>query len=183
MITYYSARAEIRKHDLSIVDLRSPKEFALGSVPGAINLPLLDDRERHEVGLCYKSEGKCEAVALGLEYFSQKSEFFCASLREYSSSTGQVAIYCWRGGMRSQAVGKLCNALGIKPLIFEGGYKGFRRETLGYIDKLGSHPLRSMGIGLFLQAVDIARINFDRLNSSKRLSFFLTWKVSSSTFS
>ena len=62
--------------DLYILDLRSPKEFAMGSIPGAVNVPLLDDLERHDVGLLYKQEGKTSAVALGVELFATKADRF-----------------------------------------------------------------------------------------------------------
>ena len=33
----------------SIIDARSPAEFALDHIPGAINCPVLNDEERHIV--------------------------------------------------------------------------------------------------------------------------------------
>ena len=53
-----------------LLDVRAPCEFQQGAFPGAINLPLLDDRERHAVGLCYKERGPQAAVALGHELVS-----------------------------------------------------------------------------------------------------------------
>ena len=41
-----------------IVDARSPGEFAEDHVPGAINLPVLTDAERHEVGTIYVQESR-----------------------------------------------------------------------------------------------------------------------------
>ena len=43
------------------IDLRAPSEFAAGAVPGAVNLPLLTDEERHRIGLTYKTEGQAAA--------------------------------------------------------------------------------------------------------------------------
>ena len=40
----------------SSIDVRAPIEFQEGS-PFAVNLPILDDEQRAEVGVCYKSEG------------------------------------------------------------------------------------------------------------------------------
>ena len=37
--------------------MRSPREFADGHVPGAVNLPLLDDEQRAAVGIAYKRAG------------------------------------------------------------------------------------------------------------------------------
>jgi hypothetical protein len=39
----------------AIIDVRTPAEFTADHVPGAINLPVLNDTERHEVGLRYAS--------------------------------------------------------------------------------------------------------------------------------
>ena len=43
--------------DTPMIDVRSKKEFLKGAFPNATNLPILDDAERHEVGLCYKESG------------------------------------------------------------------------------------------------------------------------------
>ena len=43
------------------IDLRAPGEFAAGAVPGAVNLPLLTDEERHRIGLTYRHEGQAAA--------------------------------------------------------------------------------------------------------------------------
>ena len=51
----------------SIIDVRSPGEFLTGSIPGSVNIPILDDLERHQVGLCYKLKGQEAAVRLGYE--------------------------------------------------------------------------------------------------------------------
>ena len=141
MTTYFGIKSEIKEKSLPILDLRSPKEFAQGSIPGSVNLSILDDQERHEVGLCYKTQGKHEAIALGLEIFSRKAEVFCRALEASAQSTGRVVLYCWRGGMRSQTVRKLCSVLGIETLVLNGGYKKFRNEALALIDMLGKHPL------------------------------------------
>ena len=37
-----------------IIDVRSQSEFAEDHIPGSINLPVLDDAERAEVGTIYK---------------------------------------------------------------------------------------------------------------------------------
>lgn len=40
-----------------IIDVRAPVEFQQGAMPGAINLPLMNDDERAAVGTCYKRQG------------------------------------------------------------------------------------------------------------------------------
>ncbi len=55
-------------HDLSefteIIDVRAPSEYAEDHLPGAINLPVLNDDERTKVGTIYKSN-PFEARRLG----------------------------------------------------------------------------------------------------------------------
>ena len=47
----------------TIIDARSPAEFALDRIPGAINCPVLDDEERRVVGTVYVQTGAFEAVS------------------------------------------------------------------------------------------------------------------------
>ncbi|NCW85910.1 MAG: tRNA 2-selenouridine(34) synthase MnmH, partial [Oxalobacteraceae bacterium] len=48
-----------------IIDVRSPAEYALDHIPGAINCPVLDDNERVVVGTMYKQQNPFEARKLG----------------------------------------------------------------------------------------------------------------------
>jgi len=41
------------KHYDSVIDCRSPAEFAEDHIPGAISAPVLDDAERAAVGTMY----------------------------------------------------------------------------------------------------------------------------------
>src|SRR5262249_2406289 len=51
-----------------VIDVRSPTEFSLDHVPGALNCPVLDDEERARVGTTYKQisafDAKREGAAL-----------------------------------------------------------------------------------------------------------------------
>ena len=49
----------------TLIDARSPAEFALDHIPGAINCPVLDDEERHIVGTVYVQTGAFEARRIG----------------------------------------------------------------------------------------------------------------------
>ena len=55
---------KIRK-ELPLVDVRSESEFEEGHVPGAVNLPLLNNEERVQVGTDYKQKGKDQAIRTG----------------------------------------------------------------------------------------------------------------------
>ncbi len=55
----------------AIIDVRSPAEFALDHIPGAINLPVLNNEERIEIGTLYKQVSAFAAKKLGAAYVSR----------------------------------------------------------------------------------------------------------------
>jgi tRNA 2-selenouridine synthase len=111
-----------------LVDARSPSEFAAGHIPGAVNIPILDDAQRHEVGICYKQKGNAAAVELG---FQLAGGDFANKIRSAKTvSQGRdVVVYCWRGGQRSGILSWLLSTAGLKILRLEGGYKAFRQNA------------------------------------------------------
>ncbi|MEG1203277.1 MAG: rhodanese-like domain-containing protein, partial [Comamonas sp.] len=64
-----SHRQPVRISDIdqfhTIIDARSPSEFALDRIPGAINCPVLSDEERAQIGTIYKQVSPFEAKRLG----------------------------------------------------------------------------------------------------------------------
>ena len=52
---------------IPVIDVRSPSEFNSGHIPGAINIPLFNDKEREAVGIKYKKEGRIPAILEGLK--------------------------------------------------------------------------------------------------------------------
>ena len=54
-----------------IIDVRSPSEYEVDHIPGAINLPVLSDNEREMVGTIYKQNSKFEAKKLGASLISK----------------------------------------------------------------------------------------------------------------
>ena len=54
------------RHDFhTLIDARSPAEYAIDHIPGAINCPVLDDAQRVIVGTLYKQQGAFEARRVG----------------------------------------------------------------------------------------------------------------------
>ena len=49
----------------TVIDVRAPSEFAEDHLPGAINLPVLSDAERAQVGTIYKQVSPFDARKLG----------------------------------------------------------------------------------------------------------------------
>lgn len=109
-----------------LLDVRSPAEFAQGSLPEAFNLPLFSNEERAQIGTLYKQQGRDIAVLEGLRLVGPR---LSQMVETASQLVGRklAKVYCWRGGMRSGAVAWLLETAGIKTATLRGGYKSFRR--------------------------------------------------------
>ena len=121
---------------LPIVDVRSPFEFAEGHIPNAINIPIFNDDERAVVGIIFKNKGRLPAIEKGLEIVGPKMASFVRQAKAIAL-TGQLAIYCWRGGMRSESMAWLFERVDIKCALLAGGYKSYRNFLL---EKVGDIP-------------------------------------------
>lgn len=108
-----------------ILDVRSPKEYLQGHIPGASSLPLFTDEERAVVGTTYTRAGKEAAIRRGLTIVGPELELFVQKALEIAPGK-EVLIHCWRGGMRSEAMAWLLQFAGIKTTILPGGYKAYR---------------------------------------------------------
>jgi tRNA 2-selenouridine synthase len=117
-----------------LIDARSPSEFVQGHIPGALNVPLLDDEQRHLVGLCYKEKGRQAAIDLG---FSLTGSLFCDKLQQARSliPQGIANVYCARGGLRSEIITWLLNKGGIQATQLHGGYKEWRQFCIQQFEK------------------------------------------------
>jgi tRNA 2-selenouridine synthase len=111
---------------LPVFDVRSPVEFNAGHIPSAFNLPLFTDDERALVGTRYKLSGKEDAIMLALSFVGPKLTEYIDKAKDFSSSK-EVLIHCWRGGMRSSSMSWLLDTAGFKTYILEGGYRAYRR--------------------------------------------------------
>lgn len=110
-------------------DLRSPKEFADGSIPGAKNVPIFDNEERAEIGTIYKQISEETAKARGLEIASAKLPSIIQIIKA-TAGKRNVVVYCWRGGMRSQSIATILHLMGIPVYQLNDGYKAYRQYIL-----------------------------------------------------
>ena len=113
-----------------VLDIRTPAEFSLGRLPGAVSFPLFNDGERAIVGTLYKQQGRDQAVLKGLELVGPKLRDFVLLANKLK---GPLFLYCWRGGMRSNSMAWLLQTAGREVNVLEGGYKAYRshgRELL-----------------------------------------------------
>jgi len=119
----------------AIIDVRSPAEFALDHIPGAINLPVLNNEERIEIGTLYKQVSPFAAKKLGAAFVSRNiSHHLETSLTDFPREWRPL-IYCWRGGERSGAFTHILNRIGWKAMQLESGYQGFRRIVIDGLDQ------------------------------------------------
>ncbi|NJO39161.1 MAG: tRNA 2-selenouridine(34) synthase MnmH [Cyanobacteria bacterium RU_5_0] len=109
-----------------ILDVRSPGEYDLGHIPGAVSFPLFTNEERAEVGLCYKQQGRDQAVELGFAIAGPKCHYFVTQAKALAADHS-VQVHCWRGGMRSEAIAWILSMAGLDVSVLIGGYKAFRR--------------------------------------------------------
>ncbi len=122
-----------------MLDVRAPGEFEHGAFPTAVNIPLLSDDERHEIGKQYQSGGKESAIRLGNELVSGENK--ALRLRQWESflaANPAALLYCFRGGLRSQTVQQWLADRGIEVRLVEGGYKALRRYLISTLETVTS---------------------------------------------
>ncbi|WP_454724019.1 MULTISPECIES: tRNA 2-selenouridine(34) synthase MnmH [Cupriavidus] len=119
-----------------LLDVRAPVEFLRGALPGAVNLPLMEDAERHEVGLCYQQRGQAAALALGHRLVSGELRAArVAAWAEFARAHPDGYLYCARGGLRSQIAQQwLRDDAGIAYPRVTGGFKAMRGFLIDTLD-------------------------------------------------
>lgn len=119
-----------------LIDARSEGEFAQSKIPGAINMPILNDKERVVVGTLYKEKGNEVATLKGFELVGPRfHEIQKSALAQFP--TKKILLYCWRGGMRSQILSWLLTMVGFEVYRLQGGYKTYRTYSFNLVrDKL-----------------------------------------------
>lgn len=108
------------------IDVRSPGEFAEYTIPGAINMPILNNKEREQVGKTYVQTNHDQAKLLGVKFASQRLPRLVEKYMSLAKHH-QVILFCSRGGYRSSILFELLNALHVHVFKLEGGYKAFRK--------------------------------------------------------
>ncbi|MCW8929702.1 MAG: tRNA 2-selenouridine(34) synthase MnmH [Gammaproteobacteria bacterium] len=123
-------------NDIPLMDVRAPVEFSQGSFPNAINYPLMDDEERHQVGICYKKNGQDAAIKLGNELVSgELKEQRIAQWQAFAKEHPDGYLYCFRGGLRSRTVQQWLKESGVNLPLVNGGYKAMRRFLLDELEQ------------------------------------------------
>ena len=130
------------RDQLPLVDARSEGEFAQSHIPEAINVPILNNSERIQVGTLYKQAGPEKATLKGFELVGPRFHLIQReALRNFPNK--KVMLYCWRGGMRSQILSWLLTQVGFEVYRLAGGYKTYRTFTFNEVRK--PYPLLVLG--------------------------------------
>ena len=119
-----------------VIDVRSPSEFAEDHVPGAVNLPVLTDQERAEVGTLYKQVSPFIARKRGAALVSANisrhlETYFADKPKDY-----HPVVYCWRGGQRSLSMATVLSQIGWRTGLLQGGYKAYRTHVRQKLEEL-----------------------------------------------
>jgi tRNA 2-selenouridine synthase len=122
--------------DSPFLDVRSEGEFVKGSLPNSFNFPILNNHERHLVGICYKQKGQQAAIQLGHKLVSgelkqNRIQHWC----DVVANNPNTHIFCWRGGMRSHLARQWIYDTGAAIRLIEGGYKALRRYLMQVTDE------------------------------------------------
>ena len=131
----------------AIIDVRSPSEFAEDHLPGAVNMPVLDDAERAEVGTEYVQGSKFRARRNGAALVARNIARHLEGALAEAPSGLKALVYCWRGGQRSHAMATIMDQVGWPVTVVEGGYQTWRRGVVArlYNGDLGLRIVRLDG--------------------------------------
>jgi len=129
---------EIFLTDAPMIDVRAPCEFEQGAFPYAINLPIMSDDEREQVGICYKQNGQQSAIDLGHQIIhgdlktARVSSWVAFALKNLDNGF----LYCFRGGLRSRISQQWLADAGVELPLVEGGYKAMRNFLISETERV-----------------------------------------------
>ena len=121
----------------TVIDARSPSEYAEDHFPDALSCPVLDDGEHARIGTMYKQVSPFDARKAGAALVARNiarhiEERFAGKPRGW-----RPLVYCWRGGKRSGAMVHILREIGWDAHQLDGGYKAYRRFV---VEQLADMP-------------------------------------------
>ncbi|NGZ84877.1 tRNA 2-selenouridine(34) synthase MnmH [Duganella aceris] len=128
ILSFDDVLAQLDRFD-AIIDARSPSEYALDHLPGAVNAPVLDDAERIRVGTMYKQIDSFEAKKVGAALVAKNIAMHIEQLWLDKPRDWRPLVYCWRGGNRSGSLAHILAKIGWPVVQLDGGYKAFRQHV------------------------------------------------------
>jgi tRNA 2-selenouridine synthase len=127
-ITAEEATAQLGAFD-TLIDARSPAEYADDHLPGAVNWPVLDNDERRVVGTEYKQVSAFDARKHGAAIVARRVAEIVEQQVHDKPREWQPLVYCWRGGQRSGTLAWFLGQIGFRVQVLQGGYKAFREQV------------------------------------------------------
>lgn len=131
-----TVKEALESNEALLVDVRSEDEYSEDTIPGAVNIPVLNNVERAAVGTAYRHEGPGTARRLGLELASPKLTEKVAAVDGLANGR-KLTVFCWRGGQRSQFMSSVLSTMGYSVNRIIGGYKAYRHYVNEYLDREG----------------------------------------------
>lgn len=122
------ARREAARYHM-VIDVRSPSEFAEDHAPGAVNLAVLDDAERAEVGTVYVQDCAFRARKIGAAMAARNIARHLDERLSEMPGGWRPLVMCWRGGQRSRSMAAVLSEIGWRVGVLEGGYQAYRRSV------------------------------------------------------
>ena len=119
-----------------IIDVRTPAEYNEDHIPGSINLPVLNNKQRIIIGTIYKKDNPFKAKKLGASLVSYNISKHLKKKLINKPGNWKPLIYCWRGGQRSKAIATVLSEIGWQITLLKGGYKTYRSTINKEINKL-----------------------------------------------
>ncbi len=113
----------------ALLDVRSPGEFAQDHMPSAINLPVLSDEERAQIGTIYVHDSRFRARRLGAALIARNIARHLETALANKPRDFKPLLYCWRGGQRSNAMATILSQVGWHTSVIAGGYRTYRRRV------------------------------------------------------
>lgn len=122
------------------IDVRTNSEYQEATIPGAVNIELLNDQQRKKIGTIYKKQSPKKAKLKGVELVSPKIPALIAEVNELAKSYDNLIMFCARGGLRSKSLAEFSDLAGIEVYRLEGGYKNYRHYI---IDQLENYKIKA----------------------------------------
>ena len=119
-----------------VIDVRSKSEFAEDRIPAAINLPVLDDAERADVGTIYKQINPFTARKKGAALVAKNISEHLTTHFANKDKDYHPLVYCWRGGQRSNSMATVLTQIGWRVTVLQGGYKTYRAYVRQQLEDL-----------------------------------------------
>jgi tRNA 2-selenouridine synthase len=142
-----SAKQMLAAEDALVIDLRTPAEFAIDHVPGAVHLPLFGDFERAIIGTLYSRSSPEEAFAEGIRVTRRRIETLVEEVAAACDWEVEPSDLCERvDAMTAAGMGALdetvapfrAERMPERPVIFHCWRGGLRsRSVTGFVRALG----------------------------------------------